>query len=73
MPHKLTITNLRKQLADAGWELTELAGGPWIIYGFNGDAELCVMSKTREQAWLKAYAASELLAADTTRNGRTRS
>src|SRR5947208_989223 len=60
MPNRPTTpADLRERLAREGWQLTELAGGPWIIYGFNGDAELCVMGRTREQAWRRAAAAGD--------------
>jgi hypothetical protein len=58
----ITVSELRARLADRGWDLTELAGGPWIIYGFNGDAELCVMGKTRLEVWLSASDAGKALA-----------
>ena len=55
MPSPLdTVPDLRAGLTSAGWQLTEMAGGPWIIYGHNGDAELCVMAKGRLLAWERA-------------------
>jgi hypothetical protein len=60
MPNKSNLT-LRERLTQASWQLTELAGGPWIIYGFNGNAELCVMGKTRPEAWQKAWDTAEAL------------
>jgi hypothetical protein len=62
MPTAITVPELRARLARAGWDLTELAGGPWVIYGFNGDAELCVMGKTRDQAWRRADDAGKPIA-----------
>jgi hypothetical protein len=48
------VAELRERLTRARWQLNELGGGPWIIYGFNGAATFCVMGKTRLAAWQKA-------------------
>ena len=50
----MTVTGLRVRMEESGWELTEMAGGPWIIYGYNGEASLCVMGKTRLEVWQMA-------------------
>jgi hypothetical protein len=61
MPTAITMPELRARLTGQNWQLTELAGGPWIIFGYNGESELCVMGKTREQAWRRANDAATAL------------
>ncbi len=33
----LNIATVRNFLSEAGWSLTEMGGGPWIVYGFYGE------------------------------------
>jgi len=62
MPTSITVPEQRARLERAGWALTEMVGGPCIVFGFNGDAELCVMGKTRLEAWRKVWTSAKSLA-----------
>jgi hypothetical protein len=68
MPTRLSAQRIRERLEEAGWQLTELAGGPWIIYGDNGDARLCVMGASRLEAWHKAEKEAQALCLPATTN-----